>query len=550
MKSRNALVAAVVIVVIAVCLVAVFATQDDVRDGDEGQDGTDDSYREYFPGPITDEMRDRAPADDVRAELEDAIDTFVLAVADGDPTVIADAVDGYTEDYEWYHIQYWVLYYYYCLDVGTYEDEYLDWTSLMNEADAEWKNAVIDAMDGESATYVREAVDAVWGEGTTDSYLGSGVVTPEETELLQRESELNSMYYGTDDPYERDEIFLGLIDVRNRLAEIHGYDTYADYAYSETFLRDYTPNDLVAVKEAVKTYIAPLLFEAMYAYYAEDFEYSYEGVDELYADISPFIHSISDGFGDLYDCMLGYGLIDFSDVETKSPVGYTLCTVSGGTKVMYIFNDPILDHRDAITLVHEFGHAAAYGLHRTWSDAIDINETQSQGLEALFALSPLNPIEASGDVAVSFLFPMLSSIIDGCIYDEFQQRAYVSGAETPEDLDSIFREVEDEFGVYHAGHWTGITHTFSEPFYYIGYCTSAFSALGIFVDGLSDYDAAVQEYLGVNAYHDGGFRAMVEDLGLLDIFDPDDVRYVAETIVTYLLAEDPVASALPVAVAA
>ena len=60
-------------------------------------------------------------------------------------------------------------------------------------------------------------------------------------------------YAGIETP-SAGQIFLELISVRNELAQIYGYDTFADYAYDVYYGRDYTPADAAALCEAIKPY--------------------------------------------------------------------------------------------------------------------------------------------------------------------------------------------------------------------------------------------------------------------------------------------------------
>ena len=74
-----------------------------------------------------------------------------------------------------------------------------------------------------------------------------------------------------------------------------------------------------------------------------------------------------------------------------------------------------------------------------------------------------------------------------------------------------------------------ISHNFDSPFYYISYSVSAFISMGIFVDALDDYDAAVDKYLDVVASPDG-YLDMVENLGMASPFDREEAMTVAEDL--------------------
>ena len=74
-----------------------------------------------------------------------------------------------------------------------------------------------------------------------------------------------------------------------------------------------------------------------------------------------------------------------------------------------------------------------------------------------------------------------------------------------------------------------MSHTFSQPFYYVSYAVSAFNALEIFVDALEDPEAATEEYLDVLATP-YGYDDMVADLGMCDAFDAEDFAQVMDAV--------------------
>lgn len=421
----------------------------------------------------------------------------------------------------------------YYTDPATYGKEYVAWQSALTSASSDFDDALRESLDGSNSDSARHVIDTMLGEGTSARLESSESTTQEELDLLQRESELAAAYNLAETPEEMADIFLELIDVRNSLAALWGYDTYADYAYEVTYGRDYSPDDSDALLSYVRDYAVPLVQAMSESRYTV--QYDYDGTDQLYTDASPFIHSISEGFGDLYDYMLENELIDFEDVGTKVDAGFTNTMVTGWNKVVFIYCKPYNNSSDLTTLIHEFGHSAASGLNPAPLNDYDISEIQSQGLEALFAVSPLNPIE--GDADASFISSMLSAIILGCVHDEFQQRAYASDADSLEDLDMIYEGILAELGVSTTQHWYSVYHTFALPFYYISYAVSAFNALEIFVDALDDYDAAVAEYLQVNQYHEEGYIGMTEDLGMMNAFDEGDFAQIMGALYEHLFGQ-------------
>ncbi len=539
MQRRNAAIIAIVIVAVAVCAAVPFVFDDDGDDGD---------FRQYYPDAITDEMRDRPSVDEMSGSLGALRDAFaeVATAAGSTQDDITDALWDYYDLYCWYIAQQAVLTWDYYTDPATYGEEHVGWGSALTEMSNEMDEVMREGLDGPNRDAVGSAIVSVLGEEKLGSLESTESMTQEELDLRQRESELVVSYNLAETPEEMADIYLELINVRNSLAGIWGYDTYADYAYSEVYGRDYTPEDAAELWDLVREYAVPLIAD-MSAAGSITVSYEYGGTDELYADASPFFHSISEEFGDFYDYMLENGLIDFRDLDTKVDAGFTSTVIAGDYKILFIYDRPYDGYQDIETLVHEFGHSADAGLNPTETSDFDIAEVQSQGLEALFSVSDLNPVE--GDVEAMYVKSMLASIALGCVNDEFQQRAYLSDADSLEDLDRIYEEVLAELGVTTTQHWYDVHHNFTQPFYYISYAVSAFSSLGIFVDALSDYDGAVEEYLTVNAYRETGYNRMTEDLGLANAFDEDDFADVVHALRDHLFVQTETFAATAVAAA-
>ena len=196
--------------------------------------------------------------------------------------------------------------------------------------------------------------------------------------------------------------------------------------------------------------------------------------------------------------------------------------------LLYIYGDPYLNFYDLTTLVHEFGHASANALAWSPSPDLEVSETQSQGLEMLFSLW-YDEGTGSSDASMMSVRTMLYAIIEGCVYDEFQQRVYEGDATTAEELDAMFEEICAGYGYDPGRPWYTVSHTFGQPFYYVSYAVSAFNALEIFVDALEDPDAAKEEYLDVVATP-YGYEEMVEELGMCDAFDAEDFAQVMDAV--------------------
>ncbi len=200
--------------------------------------------------------------------------------------------------------------------------------------------------------------------------------------------------------------------------------------------------------------------------------------------------------------------------------------------------------------VHEFGHFSA-DYHNMLPalytiDNIDISELQSQGLEILFLPCLQDILVPDGDdaarsvVALWVLSRLLSSVVDGCIFDEFEQAVYADPSLTVADLHRLEAELNAEYGldeIYSSDvTWTYIPHLFEYPFYYVSYAASALPILDLYLRSLYDYDAAVDTYRDITAVSGSTdwFLDVTEESGLCDITDRRDVSRLANSLEAHI----------------
>lgn len=522
MKRTNVTLLSVAAVIVAAALVFSFLTFD-TEQGDEPE-----SRFDYTLVPVTEDMLEWSTPEDAMDQMDAAVSAFIAAASSegADMAEALDALDGAVGDIT---RQYTVFMWDYYRDPGSYSEYYAGWTAISSTLTSAREDALREGLLGVNGDAVRELI----GEEEADRILSSE--TPAEVAgLLTREAELVDEYYNYDGSVPYSEIILELVEVRNSIAQCYGYDDYVDYAYAEVYCRDYTPDEADEMKGAVREYIKETLYTVYYALDPDELDalYSYTEQEELFADVAPFIEGICPEFAETYDYMLEYGLIDFEYLDTKASVGYT--TEEG---LVYIFYSPSLDYRDVEALVHEFGHAAAMLLNADHGRSYDVMEVHSQGLEALLALDPGVVFGDGGEVyTLYFLRTMLANVTNACLIDEFEKQLYRGEVTTAEEIDELWDRLVDEY--YEAemvsSEWYDISHIFASPVYYISYGTSAFSALGIFVEGLEDPEAATETYLDAVACTDDGIVAMAEALGLASLFDEEDVVAVCEAVLAYI----------------
>lgn len=344
------------------------------------------------------------------------------------------------------------------------------------------------------------------------------------------------------------EIYKKLVQVRSEIAGEFGYDNYADYAYNEIYERDYTTEDIKKFRESVIQYIVPLyneLYGNLKNMPYEKFECSENEIIDI---VGQYIGNISPEMEDTFNYMLKYNLFDISASDTKESEGTAYTVSLPKYKSAYLFESPINDSVwQFTTTVHEFGHFNSI-IHdpiysgnvseTSSSQNLDIAEIQSQGLEVLF-MKYYGSIfeEYSAYEKIARICDMLSSIIEGCCYDEWQTEVYKHPDMSLEDINRLFGEISTKYGYkYYAdnsrsGSWVIVNHNFVQPMYYISYAVSAISALEIWEQSLYNYDAALDKYMKMSAK--GSFVPFMKTLnecGFRNVFDEESIKEIVTSV--------------------
>ena len=313
------------------------------------------------------------------------------------------------------------------------------------------------------------------------------------------------------------------------------------------------------LQRVVKSYLAPLYVRCVMALDAVELPWNDADVPsdtEILNTIGAHIDDVSPELNEAFGFLLRNGLYCIGNGDGLMDMGYT--TALSSYRSAFIFNK-VTSRFDAFqTTVHEFGHFNAFYHDPTpmlyQYDNMDVSEIQSQALEMLFlpALQDVLAGDGSADRAVVALYAlenMLGSIVDGCLYDEFEQAVYAGPDMTVRDLHALERRLNTEYGLnaLYADdpYWVYIPHLFDSPCYYISYATSALPALDIWLRSLDDRDAAVDTYLTVSAARtDAWFLDVLYDNDLCDVTDRGDVVRVSEALemqVDALIADLPTA---------
>ena len=348
------------------------------------------------------------------------------------------------------------------------------------------------------------------------------------------------------------EIYMELVEVRNEVAEAYGYETYSDYAYENTYLRDYTPEEIRSFHAGVKESIIPIYEAAETLFYAglshEAFWVTYDS-EMIFDAMEPCLSQMSDELLEAITYMQDHGLYDIDYSEVKSDQGYT--TQFPGYNAPFFYNAPYGNVQDLTTAIHEFGHYNNYYWQEpvwyTASKSIDIAEVHSQGMELLFThFYPDLFGDGADEIETYVVYSLLSSIVNGALYDELQQYVYATENVTLQQINEEYCRLCREYGLIEADDprtemygWVDVHHNFSSPCYYISYAVSAAGAFNFWLEGREDFDAAVDSYLefvALNADYD--FQESFETLGMENPLTAEYLAELADALYTELDVEN------------
>ena len=438
-------------------------------------------------------------------------------------------------------------------DIACYTD--VTDTALQQKSAVAYEKAV-DCSDAYSVflsnilkSRYREDYIAEVGEENALMYEDYEAMSEEQKELADREKALQDEYRllaaEAYDSYEATAevmapLYVELVQLRNHIAETYGYDDYVTYAYENTYYRSYTPEQAAQLGEIVKEELAPLYVRSMLAESREDqeafFRVSDTDEETLLALMQQYIPLMDSTLGSSLQHMLDTHSYNIAYSEKKHAASFTTMLYQYG--VPFLFSQPEKESQPLSlgTLVHEFGHYHSFLVDPTYDtpdgyiyslDDIDVAEISSTALELLFL--EFYPELYGQDAAAlqrGSVSGILSNVVFGCMFDEFQQIIYTTPDLQPQDISDIFHEVMldymgdifvDDYS-YHM--WAVVNHNFEAPLYYVSYAMSALAAFQIWADAQADYDAALQAYLELAAYGTNvDFLELLESCGMRSVLD-------------------------------
>lgn len=300
------------------------------------------------------------------------------------------------------------------------------------------------------------------------------------------------------------EIYLELVQVRKEIARLYGYESTAQYYYTQVYSRDYTPEEAKQFHTNVKKHILPV-----YEKISTAFDGKTDALvqrEEVVPILQTYLPQISPEMAELFDDMVARGMICFAD-QSPNHMNGAYTTRLQQFAQPFIYNGiGVNDHRAITYTAHEFGHycdAALNGLYGAKTPAwiFDLAEVFSSGLEMLlYGYYDQMFAGNTGDEKTAQLVRFLELIILGCMYDEAQQKVF----DYPNDLsvgavNQIFAQTAAEYHMPTPGgdyFWTNNLHNFRYPFYYLSYAVAYSTSAELWLMAQTrGQQAAVDTYL-------------------------------------------------------
>lgn len=499
----------------------------------------------------------------------------------GSAGAVIDAFLAALEQYNWYATMDSLAYILYCSDTvknASYLDEY-DYLEgelpLIRRALEECLVACANAAE-------KEALESdYFGEDALDEYVDYSVFTNAEyVRLSQQETALITEYMeaveaprvtvdgesydyyallesGEYDAWELQELYLSqsveslgdiyirLVKTRKQMAEVLGYESYADYAYAIEYERDYTPAQADAYLEAVKADLVPVFAE----YYDSLAWYflSYDAMDEtaLYRALEDTVQELGAPFTEAFDFLSEYGLYDLHYSTDKWNGSYMTYLPSYESPFVYLC--PEGTDADFATFAHEFGHFTDAYLNYGTSESIDTAEVSSQGLEYLSLLHNGLSDSTNERLCKQVMFESLQCFIFQSSYADFERQVYAldDSELTVDRICNIALHLSMQYGYCYVGDedfystcWTQIPHFFNAPCYVISYCVSNDAAMQLFEQEWAQTGTGVETYLKLlESNRDLPFCELLESAGMETPFAAGRTESLAVIFRTILLEE-------------
>ena len=343
------------------------------------------------------------------------------------------------------------------------------------------------------------------------------------------------------------DIFIRLVDVRNRMADLLGFESYEQMQYIYYFERDYSPEQAAGYVADIKEYMVPLYTQVMANDPYGRLWYNDLPENELLDTMDAVAGQIGGQVKEAFDFMSQYGLYDVAVSSKKAAMSFQ--TYLSDYEAPFLFLNPYGDTEDILTLSHEFGHYVDAYVNYDAYETIDVSEIFSQAMEylTLSRLESAMETEEAENVVRMKLLDTLDVYVQQASFAEFESRVYALGADalSAEVLNDLSLELAREYGYYEEGYdeyyamsWCDITHFFEMPFYVITYPVSNDIAMQIYALEEEQSGQGLEKYMEILDRDYEYFMDAVSAGGFESPFAPGRIESVTEQMRTHLALQE------------
>lgn len=148
-----------------------------------------------------------------------------------------------------------------------------------------------------------------------------------------------------------------LVDVRNEIAKLNGYDNYAEYAYDAVYVRDYTLDETRDLLKEIRKHVVPVMADMKDMLYDTDYMRLYsegQGIEStsIIEQIGPYLEEIDPELKDTQEHFLKYRLYDMDTSQNKANTAFTMRL--SYFKDGFIYGQMYDNYMDYYNVIHEF----------------------------------------------------------------------------------------------------------------------------------------------------------------------------------------------------
>lgn len=382
-------------------------------------------------------------------------------------------------------------------------------------------------------------------------------------EVRKKAFEVETNFYAENED-KFDEIYDGLVKVRDKMAKKLGYKTFTELAYIRMNRFDYDEKMVANYREQILKYVTPIVTKLhekqakrIGVNELEAYDYNYEfktgnptpiGKEkELVEAASIMYKEMSKETDDFFTMMKENELFDLTTKPNKQMGGYTTGIID--YKVPFIFSNFNGTQGDVDVLTHEAGHAFQAYLTSFENNIPDLAfptmescEIHSMSME--FFAHPWMKLFFKEDTEkyyYSHIASTLSFLPYGVLVDHFQHEVYNHPEMSKEERKATFSRLEKMYkqGINYkgypilekGGYFYRQGHIFESPFYYIDYTLAQVCALQFYKRMLDKDETYFKDYIHLCKL--GGtksFLELVKEANLVSPFEDGCLENIVDTI--------------------